>query len=81
LGLVEEVIELTVTDNCSTTTSDTVEIVSRTTQDLKNQIAVMQSQIEQLQQLNQELRELVEIITSLPPIKRWLGGDKDGKVE
>lgn len=81
LGRVEEVIELTVTDNCWVTASDTVRIVSRTAQDLKDQVAAMQSQIEQLQQLNQELRELVDKIASLPPIRRWLSGDKDGKPE
>jgi hypothetical protein len=74
LGRVEEVIELTVTDDCWTTARDTVRIDSRTTNNLKDQFTAMQSQIEQLQQQNQELRELVDKIASCPPIRRWLGG-------
>jgi len=81
LGRVEEVIELTVTDNCWVTATDTVRISCRTIQDLKDQVAAMQSQIKQLQQQNQELQDLVEKIASLPPIRRWLSGDKDGKPE
>jgi len=72
LGRVEEVIELTVTDDYWTTATDTVRIVSRTAQDLKDQVAAMQSQIEQLQQQNQELRELVDKIASFPSIREWL---------
>ena len=87
LGRVEEVIELTVTDNSLATAADTLKIISRTTQALKDQLAAMQSQIEQLQQQQQETRSLVDRICSYPPIKWWLRrairlGDlnQDGKV-
>jgi hypothetical protein len=87
LGRVEEVIELTVTDNSLSTASDTLKIISRTTQEFKDQLAAMQSQIEQLQQQHQETRDLVDRICSYPPIKWWLRrairlGDlnNDGKV-
>ena len=72
LGRVEEVIELTVTDDSSATASDTLKIISRTTQDLQNQLAAMQSQIDQVQRQNQELRALVDNISSFPPIAQWL---------
>jgi len=72
LGRVEEVIELTVTDNYLATATDTVRIVNRTTQDLKDQVAAMQSQIEELQQQIQELQALVDKIVSWPPIRQWL---------
>jgi len=72
LGRVEEVIELTVTDDSSATASDTLRIISRTTQDLKDQLAAMQSQIDQVQRQNQELRALVDRISSFPPIAQWL---------
>jgi hypothetical protein len=83
LGRVEEVIELTVTDNSSATASDTLKIVSRTTADLQNQLAAMQSQIDQVQRQNQELRALLDKISSFPPIAQWLRraakfGDLDG---
>ena len=87
LGRVEEVIELTVTDNSSATASDTLKIINRTTQDLKDQLAALQSQIEQLQQQNQQQQDLLDRICSWPPIKQWLRrairlGDlnHDGKV-
>jgi N-acetylneuraminic acid mutarotase len=87
LGRVEEVIELTVTDNSLATATDTIKVISRTTQDLKDQLAAMQSQIQQLQQQSQETRDLVDRICSYPPIKWWLRrairlGDlnQDGKV-
>jgi hypothetical protein len=87
LGRVEEVIELTVTDNSLATAADTLKIISRTTQQLKDQLAAIQSQIEQLQQQQQETRSLVDRICSYPPIKWWLRrairlGDlnQDGKV-
>jgi hypothetical protein len=87
LGRVEEVIELTVTDNSMATATDTVKIISRTTQDLKDQLAALQSQIEQLQQQSQETRDLVDRICAWPPIRNWLKrairlGDlnHDGKV-
>jgi hypothetical protein len=72
LGRVEEVIELTVTDDSLATATDTLTIISRTTQDLKEQLAALQSQIEQLQQQHQETRDLVDKIASWPPIKWWL---------
>jgi len=72
LGRVEEVIELTVTDNYWATATDTVRIVSRTTQDLKDQVAAMQSQIEELQRQIQEFQALVDKIVSWPPIRQWL---------
>jgi N-acetylneuraminic acid mutarotase len=72
LGRVEEVIELTVTDNSLATATDTLKIISRTTEDLKNQLAAMQSQIDQVQRQNQELRALVDKISSFPPIAQWL---------
>jgi len=72
LGRVEEVIELTVTDDSGATASDTLRIISRTTEDLKNRLAAMQSQIDQLQRQNQELRALVDKISSFPPIAQWL---------
>jgi hypothetical protein len=72
LGRVEEVIELTVTDNYWATATDTVKIVSRTTQDLKDQVAAVQSQIEELQQQIQEFQALVDKIISWPPIRQWL---------
>jgi hypothetical protein len=87
LGRVEEVIELTVTDNSLATATDTLKIISRTTQQLKDQLAALQSQIEQLQQQQQETRSLVDRICAFPPIKQWLRraiklGDlnQDGKV-
>jgi hypothetical protein len=72
LGRVEEVIELTVTDNSLMTATDTVKIINRTTQNLKDQLAALQSQIEQLQQQQQETRSLVDRICAWPPIKWWL---------
>ena len=72
LGRVEEIIELTVMDNFLITVTDTVSIISRTTQDLKDQVAAMQSQIEELQRQIQELQALVDKIASWPPIKQWL---------
>jgi hypothetical protein len=72
LGRVEEVIELTVTDDSLATATDTLRIISRTTQQLKDQLATLQSQIEQLQQQQQETRSLVDRICSYPPIKWWL---------
>ena len=72
LGRVEEVIELTVTDNSLATASDTLKIISRTTEDLKNQLAAMQSRIDEVRQQNQELRALVERISAFPPIQQWL---------
>jgi len=72
LGRVEEVIELTVTDDSGATGSDTVRIISRTTQDLQDQLEAMQSQIDQVQQQNQELQALVDEISSFPPIEQWL---------
>jgi hypothetical protein len=88
LGRVEEIIELTVTDNSLATASDALKIISRTTQQLKDQLAALQSQIEQLQQQQQETRSLVDRICSYPPIKWWLRrairlGDlnQDGKVD
>jgi hypothetical protein len=72
LGRAEEVIELTVTDNCLATATDTVRIVSRATQDLEERVAAMQSQIEQLQQQIQELKAVVDKIVSLPPIRQLL---------
>jgi len=72
LGRVEEVIELTVTDDSLATATDTLKIISRTTENLKNQLAALQSQIEQLQQQQQETRSLVDRICSYPPIKWWL---------
>ena len=72
LGRVEEVIELTVTDDSSATATDTLKIISRTTQQLKDQLAALQSQIEQLQQQQEETRSLVDRICSYPPIKWWL---------
>ena len=87
LGRVEELIELTVTDNSMATATDTLKIISRTTQDLKDQLAAMQSQIEQLQQQNQQQQDLLDRICAWPPIKQWLRrairlGDlnHDGKV-
>jgi hypothetical protein len=87
LGRVEEVIELTVTDNSMATATDTLKIISRTTQELKDQLAAMQSQIQQLQQQSQDTRDLVDRICAWPPIKWWLRraiklGDlnQDGKV-
>jgi len=87
LGRVEEVIELTVTDNSMAKATDTVKIINRITQDLKDQLAALQSQIEQLQQQHQETRDLVDKIASWPPIRAWLKraiklGDlnQDGKV-
>jgi len=87
LGRVEEVIELTVTDNSMATATDTLKIISRTTQDLKDQLAALQSQIEQLQQQNQRQQDLIDRICAWPPIKQWLRrairlGDlnQDGKV-
>jgi siderophore synthetase component len=77
LGRVEEVIELTVKDDCWATASDTVRIESRTTQDLKEQVAAMQSQIEELQQQVQEFRALVDKIASWPPIRKWLSSSPD----
>lgn len=78
LGRAEEVIELTVTDNYLATATDTVRIVSRTTQDLKDQVAAMQSQIEELQRQIQELQALVDKIVSWPPVKQWLRRSTDG---
>jgi hypothetical protein len=72
LGRVEEIIELTVTDDSLATATDTLKIISRTTQELKDQLAAMQSQIEQLQQQSQETRDLVDRICAWPPIKWWL---------
>jgi len=72
LGRVEELIELTVTDSSMATATDTLRIISRTTQDLKDQLAAMQSQIDQVQRQNQELRALVNKISSFPPIAQWL---------
>ena len=72
LGRVEEVIELTVTDNYWATATDTVRIINRTTHDLQDYVAAMQSQIEELQQQIQELQALVDKIASCPPIKQWL---------
>ena len=72
LGRVEEVIELTVTDNSLATAADTVKIINRTTQDLKDQLATMQSQIEQLRQQNQQQQDLLDRICAWPPIKQWL---------
>ena len=72
LGRVEEVIELTVTDNSMATATDTLKIISRTTQELKDQLAAMQSQIEQLQQQNQQQQDLIDRICAWPPIKQWL---------
>jgi len=87
LGRVEEVIELIVTDNSMATATDTVKIINQTTQDLKDQLAALQSQIEQLQQQNQQQQDLLDRICAWPPIKRWLRrairlGDinQDGKV-
>ncbi|MCX6832685.1 MAG: hypothetical protein NT028_11255, partial [candidate division Zixibacteria bacterium] len=68
----EEVIELTVTDDSLATATDTLKIISRTTQQLKDQLAALQSQIEQLQQQHQETRSLVDRICSYPPITWWL---------
>jgi hypothetical protein len=72
LGLVEEVIELTVTDDCFAASSDIVIIDSRTTNDIKDQVSAMKSQIEELQQQNQELQDLVDKIASWPPLMKWL---------
>jgi hypothetical protein len=72
LGRVEEVIELTVTDDSLATATDTLKIISRTTQELKDQLAAMQSQIEQLQQQQQETQSLVDRICAWPPIRLWL---------
>jgi len=72
LGRVEELIELTVTDNSMATATDTLKIISRTTQQLKDQLAAMQSQIQQLQQQSQETRDLLDRICAWPPIKWWL---------
>ncbi|MCX6832687.1 MAG: PKD domain-containing protein [candidate division Zixibacteria bacterium] len=72
LGRVEEVIELTVTDDSLATATDTLKIISRTTQQLKDQLAALQSQIEQLHQQQQETRSLVDRICSYPPITWWL---------
>jgi len=72
LGRVEEVIELTVTDDSLATATDTLKIISRTTENLKNQLAAMQSQIDQMQRQNQELRALLDKICSFPPIAQWL---------
>ena len=72
LGRVEEVIELTVTDDSLATATDTLKIISRTTRQLKDQLAALQSQIEQLHQQQQETRSLVDRICSYPPIKWWL---------
>ncbi len=86
LGRVEEVIELTVTDDSSATATDTLRIISRTTQELRDQLAAMQSQIDQVQRQNQELQILVDEISSFPPIEQWLRrvaklGDLDGDGE
>jgi hypothetical protein len=75
LGRIEEVIELTVRDDCWATARDTVRIDSRTTNDLKDQVTAMQSQIEELQQQNQELQDFVDKLSSWPPLRRWLGGE------
>ena len=72
LGRVEEVIELTVTDNSLATATDTLKIISRTTQQLKDQLAAMQAQIQQLQQQNQQQQDLLDRICAWPPIKQWL---------
>jgi hypothetical protein len=72
LGRVEEVIELTVTDNSMATATDTVKIINQTTQDLKDQLAALESQIEQLQQQNQQQQDLLDRICAWPPIKQWL---------
>ena len=72
LGRVEELIELTVTDNSMATATDTLKIISRTTQELKDQLTAMQSQIDQVQRQNQELQALVDRISSFPPIAQWL---------
>jgi hypothetical protein len=72
LGRVEEVIELTVTDDSLATASDTVRIISRTIADLQDQLTAMQSRIDQVQRQNQELRALVDKISSFPPIAHWL---------
>jgi hypothetical protein len=72
LGRVEEIIELTVTDNYWATATDTVSIINRTTQDLQDQVTEKQSQIEQLQQQIQQLQALIDKIASFPPIKKWL---------
>jgi peptidoglycan hydrolase CwlO-like protein len=77
LGRAEEVIELTVTDNYWATGTDTVRIINRTTQDLKDQVAAMQSQIEKLQQQVQELQALVDKIASWSPIRQWLKKSSD----
>jgi hypothetical protein len=71
LGRAEELIELIVTDNDLATATDTVRIISRTTQDLQNQITAMQSQIEELQRQIQELKALVDKIVSWAPIRQW----------
>ena len=72
LGRVEEVIELTVTDDSLATATDTLKIISRTTQQLKDQLAALQSQIDQVQRQNRELQALVDKISSFPPIAQWL---------
>jgi N-acetylneuraminic acid mutarotase len=72
LGRVEEVIELTVTDNSMATATDTIKVISRTTQDLKDQLAALQSQIGQLQQQNQQQQDLLDRICAWPPLKWWL---------
>ena len=72
VGRAEEVIELTVTDNYCATATDTVRIINRTTQDLQDHVAAMQSQIEELQQQIQELQALVDQIASWRPITEWL---------
>jgi hypothetical protein len=54
------------------TATDTVKIINQTTQDLKDQLAALESQIEQLQQQNQQQQDLLDRICAWPPIKQWL---------
>ena len=63
---------MTVTDDSLATASDTLKIISRTTQELKDQLAAIQSQIDQVQRQNQELQALLDKISSFPPIEQWL---------
>ncbi len=72
LGRAEEVIELTVRDNFYATATDTVKIINRNTQNIQDQVATMQSQIEELQQQLQNLQTLVDQIASWRPIVQWL---------